>query len=360
MLNGGYGDFCIKTETDGSRPADYNSHAWSSNTDNFVLINEDSVYIYNWKRSTPELIPKNKVVDNFNKFYKYLVSKSYKSEKDIIPFILGIFRQFRNMTLERTEAAQALNFLFVLLVGIEENTCAIDFNKWGLPEIEIPGNFYNYTEKLLNGISDLKPKLDLIIRHTSGILFQEAQKEILDFDRQIDLWGTCSDKIAFKKRYYSSVHYTPTYLARTIVENSLKELDFSKPILKIFDPACGSSEFLVEALKQLHEKGYAGDVQLHGWDSSSTAFTTSNFLLNYEKRTVWEDKLKFNISLVEDSLTQNWNDDYDLILMNPPFVSWELMDRNSRDAVKEAPVGLYFCRIQAGDNLVIRKMLLVR
>jgi len=339
MLNGGYGDFCLKNEADNRNTDVYHSFAWSSNTKNFVVLNNSNVTVYNWKKDKPETIKKERVEDNFDKFYKYLVKDSYKSQDDIVPFVIDIFKQFRNLTREKGTAAEALNLLFLLLAGLEDDINSIDFKKWGLTDIEIPQNFDSYTDRLKNGFSDIKPKLDLIIRHSSGILFQEAQKEVLFFDGQTDLWGLFSNKIKSKNRLYSSIHYTPPYLARTIVENAIRELDTNKPSLKIFDPACGSSEFLIETLKQLNENGYSGSIKMVGWDSSQTAIHTSKFLLNYEKRTIWKEKLTFNIKLVEDSLKEKWDDDYDLILMNPPFVSWEQMDKDSRDSVEKVLSG---------------------
>jgi len=335
MLNGGYGDFCLKTEADNKNTDVYHSFAWSSNTKNFVVINDSTVTIYNWKKDKPEKIKKEQVEDNFDKFYKYLVKNSYKSQEDIVPFIIDIFKQFRNLTQEKTTSVEALNLLFVLLAGLEDDINSIDFKKWGLTNSEIPQDFDSYIDRLKKGYSNIKPKLDLIIRHSSGILLQEAQKEVLFFDRQLDLRGGYSNKIKSKNRLYSSIHYTPPYLARTIVENAIRELDTNKSSLKIFDPACGSSEFLIETLKQLWEERYSGNIQIVGWDSSQAAINISEFLMHYEKRTIWKEKLTFNIKLVEDSLKEKWDDDYDLILMNPPFVSWEQMDKNSRDSVKE-------------------------
>lgn len=334
MLNGGYGNFCLRTETDGRKPEEYHSLAWSSNTKYFVVLDDSNVNIFNWEKEKQETHPKQKVADNFDKFYKYLVTNDYKSEKDIVPFVIDIFKQFRNLTQEKAKAVEALNLLFVLLVGLKEDVNSMDFDKWGLNRIEIPQNFDSYTDRFKKGISNIEPKLDLIIRHSSGILFQEAQREVLFFDKQIDFWGTFSSKIDSKKILYSSMHYTPPYLARTIVENAIRELDNNKPVLKIFDPACGSSEFLIEALKQLKENGYRGNVQIIGWDSSQTAINISKFLLQYEKRTIWEDRLDFQIKLVEDSLQEEWSNEYDLILMNPPFVSWEHMKGNPRESVK--------------------------
>jgi adenine-specific DNA-methyltransferase len=112
-------------------------------------------------------------------------------------------------------------------------------------------------------------------------------------------------------------------------------LDLNRETIKIFDPACGSSEFLMEALKQLKARGFNGTVNIVGWDSSSTAISTSKFLLTYEKRG-WGDFLNVNLKLVEDSLMEAWDNDYDCILMNPPFVSWEQMTSASRSATREA------------------------
>ena len=335
MLNGGSGNFCLSTETDDRSPHYYHSLAWSSNTKHFVVLDDSNVNIFNWEKEGPETITKERVENNLDRFYNYLVTNDYKSEKDIVPFVIDIFKQFRNLTQEKNNAVEALNLLFVLLAGLKEDVSSLHFAKWGLTSIKIPDNFDSYTNRFKECFLNIKPDLDLIIRHSSGILFQEAQKEALFFDRQMYLDGTLSKKIDLAKTQYSSIHYTPPYLARTIVENAIRQLDDNKPVLKIFDPACGSSEFLIEALKQLKENKYTGKVHIIGWDSCQTAINTSNFLLHYEKRTIWQNALQFQIKHVEDSLREQWDSDYDLILTNPPFLSWEQMDKNSREAVRE-------------------------
>lgn len=337
MLNGGYGDFCLQTVKDESELKDYYSKAWSSNTSNFIVLENDKIKIFNWARDFQEEVAQKTVADNFDKFYNYLLSKSYKSNKDVVPFIIDIFRQFRNITQERANPVEALNLLFVLLASLEDDYKNLDTEKWNIHHINIPNGFEYFIEKIHSGINQIKPEIELIIRHSAGILFQEAQKEVLFFNPQRDLFGGISNKLETSNKLYSSIHYTPPYIARTIVENSLKQLDLEgKNNIKIFDPACGSSEFLIEALKQLKELKFEGKIELIGWDSSETAINTSNFLLKYEQRTIWEDKLDFEIRLVNDSLTEGWDNDYDLILMNPPFVSWELLNtKDSRDAVRD-------------------------
>ncbi|KQN34315.1 hypothetical protein ASE92_11940 [Pedobacter sp. Leaf41] len=336
LLNGGYGDFCLQTIDEEKELGDYFSKSWSSSTKNFVVLDDNKLKIFNWSKqnSIPEEISLKNVLENFDKFYTYLLSKSYKSEKDVVPFIIDIFRQLRNLTQERTNPVEALNLLFVLLTSIEEDSTKLDTEKWNLQQINIPDNFNFFSDKMRNGIDSIKPELELILRHSAGILFQEAQKEVLFFNPQRDLFGGVSSLLETKVNLYSSIHYTPPYLARTIVENALRKVDLNLSSIKIFDPACGSCEFLIEVLKQLKELNYAGEIRLVGWDSSETAINTSNFLLKYEQRTVWNDKLDFQVKLVNDSLSEIWDNDFDLILMNPPFVSWELLDKQSKDVVK--------------------------
>jgi len=335
MLNGGQGDFCLQTSNEEDIAESYFSKSWSTNTKNFVVLKNDKINIYNWIDESTEVIPKNQVENNTERFYKYLVTKSYRSESDVVPFVLDVFQKLRNVTQERDKPSDALNLLFKLLIGLEDDYTRIDYNKWKISDIEVPSNFEYFVDLIRQGVKKINPQLDLILRHASGTLFQEAHREVLYFNPQRDLFGGISSSLVTKKDAYSSIHYTPQYLARSIVENSLKQIDTSRTSLKILDPSCGSSEFLIEVLKQLKNLGYSGNIIITGWDTSESAVNTSNFLLQYEKRTQWNSsKFDFEIKLVEDSLTEHWDNDYDIILMNPPFVSWELLkNREIRDAV---------------------------
>ena len=337
MLNGGNGDFCLRTTDSDYSNIDFYSKSWSSSTKNFLTLQNDSVYIYNWLYNKIERVPQKTVEENFNKFYKYLLSRNYKTSNDLVPFIIDIFRQFRNLTFEKSNPVQALNLLFGLLTSLEDDLKNLDTKKWGLQDIDIPEGFGYYIHQIRNGFSNIKPELDIIIRHSAGTLFQEAQKEVLFFNSQRKLFGGTSSDLNTKSNLYSSIHYTPPFLSRTIVENSLVNVDLHSNNLKIFDPACGSSEFLIEVLKQLRQLDYQGNIHIFGWDISETAINTSRFLLTYEKRTIWEERLSFDLRLIGDSLLENWDNNFDLILMNPPFSSWDLLkNKENRYAVREA------------------------
>ena len=336
MLNGGVGDFCLQLE-DTEEPIDsILSNSWSTNTKNYLVTDKNSLKLLNWTTSKAEIVNSDIVENHFDKLYKYIYSKSFQTHDDIVPFILDIFKQFRNLTLEKTNPVEALNLLFVLLASIQDPIEDINFEKWNIKETKIPIGFEKYSQRLKSGIRNLTPNLDLVLRHASGTLFQEAQKEVLFFDSQINLFGEISNSLVLKNRNYSSVHYTPSFLSRTIVEHSLNHLDLRKNLITILDPACGSGEFLIETLKQLKERQFSGKVHLIGYDTSEMAVNTTKFLLQYEIRKVWIKNLSFHIEQVDDSLQKDWNTNIDLILMNPPFVSWELLKKKEqRDSVRE-------------------------
>jgi hypothetical protein len=62
------------------------------------------------------------------------------------------------------------------------------------------------------------------------------------------------------------------------------------------------------------------------------AIETSKFLLHYENQTQWDGTIDLQVQLVDDSLSIDWGNNNDLILMNPPFITWEqLKNKESRD-----------------------------
>lgn len=333
MLNGGLGDFCLKTSPIDEEINDTFRESWSTNTKNYLFLNDDYIEITNWYDNKIEKISNSKIDFNLNQFYKFLSSKSFKTQNDVIPFILDIFRQLRNITFEKHDSSNAINLLFHLLISLEEDYTSIDYNKWSISTTKFPDRFEYFVELINRGVKNIKPNLDLILRHTAGMLFQEAHREVIYFNPQRDLFGGVSSKLETNLDAYSSIHYTPQYIARSIVENILKSLDLEKKELIILDPSCGSSEFLIEVLKQLKNKDYKGKITIKGFDSSESAIRTSHFLLAYENRKQWNNQLNIEVKKVDDSLLIDWGKN-DIILMNPPFISWELLkDKDSRDNV---------------------------
>lgn len=333
LLNGGRNDFCIDLNPDKDTDL-FNSFSWSANTKSYIAISNDDVTIYQWlKAMPPEKIKRKHIENNITAFYNYLGRNNYQTENDVVPFIINTFRQMRNITRERDSPVHALNLLYRLLLSLEMDIEQLNCEQFALENINLPYQFEHFVETIRAGVGTVKPDLKIILRHCSGPIFQEAHREVQVFHSDRDLFGDISNRLITSSQGYSSAHYTPQYVIRSIVEQCIKRLDIQQNTITIFDPACGSGEFLLETLKQLYDKQYEGNLIVRGWDCSESAISTSRFLLNYEKKTIWREKLSIDIRLVQDSLTEDWANDTDLILMNPPFVSWELLSSTQRDIV---------------------------
>ncbi|WP_321480056.1 hypothetical protein [uncultured Bacteroides sp.] len=180
------------------------------------MVNDDNAKLYNWHRSDKvEKISLTSIQNNLDKFYNYLVAKSHRSDRDVVPLIIDIFKQFRTLTAEYHNPVQALNLLFVLLASLEDGDVnTLDRQKWSISDIHIPQGFDAFVERFKQSTGGITPDLNLILRHSAGTLFQEAQKEVIFFDSQMDLFGTFSGSIATKIFIYSSIHYTPLILSK--------------------------------------------------------------------------------------------------------------------------------------------------
>ncbi len=336
LLDGGLYDFCLDLTGEDSNTANYYSAAWSSDVKNYISVHADKATVYNWSRQRPESVPLAVLQDKFQAFLKILNSTSYRTSDDVTPFILGLFAQLRNLTLERREPVDALNLLFKLLISLEEDdlsqaTC----DRWEINNVVEPNGFDALRESIRMGVRQIKPELDYILRHGSGPLFETAHREALYFDPQFNLFGEISSRLGYASQpKYTGVHYTPRYLVRSIVENALKSINLDSPNLTILDPACGSGAFLQEVLKQLREKNYHGQIHLKGFDISPMAEQTAKFLLKYENRRQWNNRVTVDIRC-QDSLVEDWGEN-DLILMNPPFISSELIkDADTKQRVND-------------------------
>ena len=312
----------------------YYSAAWSSDVKNYIAIRGEKAIVYNWSKKEFQNVRLDLIRDKFQVFLKIINSTNYRTSDDVAPFIIGLFSQLRNLTQERREPTEALNLLFKLLISLQneqitQQTCEL----WGIKNVVEPNGFDALRQSIRQGVRRITPNLDYILRHGSGPIFEVAHREALYFDSPLNLFGEVSANIEYiSSPKYTGVHYTPRYLVRSIVENALKFVNLESQTLTILDPACGSGTFLQEVLKQLREKNYAGQITIKGFDISPIAEQTCRFLLNYENRMQWNNRLIVNI-LQQDSLRSDWGVN-DLILMNPPFISSELIkDVDTKDCV---------------------------
>lgn len=342
MLNGNKNNFGLDLEGNLSKlsPEDYRSYAWSADVDSFISIVNTDLVVHRWHRQGEERYPKQVVLDNIEKFYSYLEQTSQKKENAIVPYAIRTFRSLRNYLSDKENGRLSLQAFLYLLAAANERNDTFDLKQWGLSdEARTIGKslpIEKFLDEFLSGLnhSKLRPDIQLILRHAAGKLFQEAHYEAV-LTGQLNLYGTASSDILTSIPKYSSVHFTPSYIARSVVEESLNCLQNLPESLKILDPACGSGEFLKETLRQLKNRGYSGKIHVIGWDISQVAIDMAKFLLAFEKKE-WGESLTINLENVEDSLDKEWEIDYDLILMNPPFVNWNHMNEQEQSAVRGA------------------------
>lgn len=311
----------------------YNSISWSSNTKASLLIKEDKSYIFNWTASKPEIISTKSLSNQIEAFIQYLYKINYTSEEDVINYFLSKFLSLRNFTQEKNNPIQALQLFYLLLLSLnEENPNGKFLYYWNLDQININSSVEKMIFDVREGFNNIKFDLDLILRYCAGPIFQETHKNVIWFDNN-NLFGyPGSNQIKFTPEY-SSVHFTPGYIVRMIVKECLNKRILERENLAIFDPTCGTSEFLLETLRQLDEKNYKGSIKVIAWDRLESAISISKFLLNYQKRTYWGNKLTIEIKLINDSLTEAWPSEVDLLLMNPPYKAWELLTIEEKEVV---------------------------
>jgi adenine-specific DNA-methyltransferase len=165
-------------------------------------------------------------------------------------------------------------------------------------------------------------------------VFQDAHLDAIT-SMQLGLPGMEQPAIVHAKTVptETGIYFTPSTLARTLAEEAVCNVDRSKIELLIFDPACGSGELLKETLRLLKLKGYRGRARAVGWDKSPAALDMARFVLAWEKRTWLAGHLDIEVYERDSIATKEWPQAIDILVMNPPFRSWQLMTQEEQEAV---------------------------
>jgi len=346
LLNGARGNFCLNL--DGRLPdAQSRNEAWSSNVGHYVTLHEETVYIQRWDSKLMQTITLADVVLHLERFHRALEEDVPTTELSVIAHALRVFRTLRAALGEKYNGSQALKaFLYLLAAAVDRSERqGVSSSRWELDPAaqEIAssltdGDWNNLFADLTEGhrLEHLRPDLRLTLRHASGVLFQEAHyAAVFESLGQMPLPGLSPSPVGVKKETAAvGLHFTPPAIARTLVEESLAAYGELPDCLQIFDPACGSGEFLRETLRQLRLRGYAGAVRLIGFDLSPTACDMARFTLAWETRE-GEDRVNIEIRCC-DALRKDtqWPASADLILMNPPFQSWRDMVPERQEVVR--------------------------
>lgn len=344
LLNGPRGNFCLALSPHGE-PLEGRSQAWSANVGHFVSIDEKQVAVQRWDQDpgTIQYHGLESVQRNLTAFHSELERLSPSTDLSIVSHSLRVFRSLRASLGSDVQGGHALEGFLYLLASAAD---AVDRGKvtmqaWGLSErandvvgLLDDGVWTALRDELERGlpIHRLQPDFRIVLHHASGPLFQEAHY-LAQFPYQeptLPGLGIIPQPVRVGPETEGvGLFFTPPALARTLVEEALAVHPRAGNRVRVFDPACGSGEFLREALRQLRLGGFGGEVDILGWDISEAACAMARFQL------AWEARGSADVHwLVEqrDAMNATWPD-ADIILMNPPFLSVRNLDAAQKERI---------------------------
>jgi adenine-specific DNA-methyltransferase len=338
LLNGSRGNFCLDLSV--RHPEDPRRDAWSSNVGHYVQATESEIRVTRWDGpiGSTEFWTIASVLQRLAAFHEYLEETTPSPDASVIAHGIRVFRQLRAALPVDAAGDVALQAFLLLLAESAENSnlTSNDLAAWGLDDSARTAasyvktsDWHNLRLALRAGRPAQQLGLDtsLLIRHAAGPLFEEAHREAQFLSGQQLTLGTLPPRPAAVAAKPTGVglHFTPPMLARSLVQEGLEALPpRARRTLTIFDPACGSGEFLREALRQLVQRGYTEPVRLVGWDISAAAVAMARFVLACEIRGSRVPPVEIEL-VAQDSLSisTTWPKGVDLVFMNPPFCSWE-------------------------------------
>jgi hypothetical protein len=229
-------------------------------------------------------------------------------------------------------------------VRLLRNSGALDYTSSDFPSHIRQFPIGDLAEQLLEDHSGYRLDPYLLIRHASGTLFQEAHVELeTPYLVQRQLFVTLHKKPpAPTGRERRDTRYTPTALARFLSELAIQEfrrLNREASAVEILDPACGSGVFLIESARTT---GKIPSLRLRGMDNSKASTLIADFAVRQAARSATANGISVSIDIQEaDSLaTSDWGKP-DVILMNPPFLSWRVSDDATKASIRSTLGELY-------------------
>lgn len=349
LLDGGYGSFAMSvTRAElwlDKKTADW---TWSSNLPHHVTVTDQAVAVTRWDRPKAEVLSRSSVEAQFESFYTYLTMDRVRSSQRVIDHVLNLFRRVRTLVADagipdERSIATFLAFLTELIErdrhdGSEQHHAASLDAKAGTELFgALPTSGVEALIEDVRNRASLQPfRLfpSLAVRHAGSEIFQEAHFEFLRAPG-LDLFSYAGPTEA-RAVTRGGAHFTPAALARSVAEQTLLQVEglANKVRLAVLDPACGSGAFLHEALRALRRLKFTGEIVLIGRDISSAAIAMADFTLRHAAAD-WSPEPGVQIDVqIADSLTEPLPP-ADVVLMNPPFISWSALDDEQRDQMRQ-------------------------
>jgi tRNA1(Val) A37 N6-methylase TrmN6 len=348
MLDGRRASFaCSIVDTPDIRQEDSRNWQWSADLAHHVLITSSEVQVRSGRDPLVRKFQRNSVETQLEEFLNFLDNSRRSALPDVVPFLVQEFQGIWG-TGNYADGQSALTaFLFALHAAGEVDVGVLEDPVW-LRNVALEvGLDVTETGILRPGIIDcahgmqarapfgLRLVPSLVLRHVSGRLFQEAHA-ILE-SVQLGLFGGAS--ITTKQTYSpAGAYFTPVPIARLLAEWALQRYRALPDELTIADFACGSAVFLTESLRVLERRGFRGVVHLVGRDKSGQAITMAKVAVRTVQRDIPTMRVISDI-IQADAFDTAWRN-ADIVLMNPPFRSWERMNVHEREWVHEITHGI--------------------
>ncbi|WP_081061875.1 class I SAM-dependent DNA methyltransferase [Burkholderia territorii] len=340
MLNGAKGNFCLDISENEVGPQAWRQTAWSSDVDHYVRIRRDRVEVARWDHAQLVGSSVSDVINNLAGFQQYLESSKAPREQSVVAHAVTTYNRIRALLPQDQAGLEA--FLYALTLAISQSDVShasgrlewsdIDSCQASWEKISQSNRSRIFEDFLHPRASDKSLDISLMMRHAMGRIFQDAHN-LVALSPQLSLLGDGDLITVGSTSHASGAYFTPTPLVRTLVEQCLTPEILARERLVIFDPACGSGEFLREAVRQLDLHAYTGQVQLIGFDVSLAAVLMARFSLAAE--TVRHGR-RFAISVTQtNALETEWPTQVDLCLMNPPYASWRTLATEARRQVTD-------------------------
>jgi hypothetical protein len=345
LLDGVRGSFGMSQIPGQDIDADTRSWAWSTGVLHHVTATEHNVIIRRWDSSETERYGISSVADNLDRLYGHVLDNQATLSRTISTHAVDVFRRVRsNFSAEEQRDALAV---FLLMLGAMLQ--AVDDDVFDRTA-EVAAQF-GIMPSAQDGLRRISPELvrhlisafrrptlphalqletipSLVVRHAGAMVFQDAHFE-LALRGTLDIFGV-PEPATVTTDTSGGIHATPPGLARVLVEQAVQAYGELPREITILDPACGSGSILHEAVRTLRDGGYRGRVRLIGFDDSPYAVDMTRFLLSAAKHD-WPEFGFYEIRIEQrDSLDEQQWPTSDIILMNPPFVSFRSLSSRQR------------------------------
>ena len=359
MLDGAHGSFVLSEFGDDPHPCpEAAGWAWSSDLPHHVAVAHGEVQITRWDCLEQSHWPLSAVEANFEGFYAALANDEVTSNQTVVQHMLNLFRRLRVLATRSHagDTATPMCFLGLLEELIQRHSATSTLTVEARPvEHSTPAEPADPAEpafwlRMLNE-SGVEALIDdalgagyarpfniwpsLAVRHAGGAIFQEVQSELLHWTRPTP--SGCAKPARRRQTGRSGAHYTPSTLARSVAEQTIRRLADSRARerITVLDPSCGSGSMLNEALRALQWIGCDAEIVLVGRDTSATSTSMAWFLLAHAAAD-WRRVAPITLDIRTDDSLATSLPEADVVVMNPPFIPWTALDAHQRERAREA------------------------